>query len=92
MRNKHRETKRYIMKKVCFVRHAYYPGDVRVRKETLSLIEKGYQVDVICLQSDTQTRRSVVDGVNIYRLPLQHIRGSVFRYMYEYFAFFIFYQ
>ncbi len=76
------------MKKVCFVRHSYYPGDVRVRKETLALIEKGYQVDIISLGFSRQKRRETVNGVNIYRLPLQHIRGGIPRYLYEYLAFF----
>ena len=37
------------MKKICIVRQGSFPGDVRVRKEALALIDKGYQVDVICI-------------------------------------------
>ena len=76
------------MKKVCIIRQGYFPHDVRVRKEALALIDKGYQVDVICLQDLGEEREEVYRGVNIYRLPMQHRRGSVLNYLYEYLSFF----
>ncbi len=76
------------MKKVCIIRQGYFPHDVRVRKEALALIDKGYQVDVICLQDPGEAREEVYRGVNIYRLPMQHRRGSVLNYLYEYLTFF----
>ncbi len=76
------------MKKVCIIRQGYFPYDVRVRKEALALIDKGYQVDVICLQDSGEERQEVYRGVHIYRVPMQHRRGSVLNYLYEYLAFF----
>lgn len=76
------------MKKVCIIRQGYFPHDVRVRKEALALIDKGYKVDVICLQDPGEEKEEVYRGVNIYRLPMQHRRGSVLRYLYEYLTFF----
>jgi glycosyltransferase involved in cell wall biosynthesis len=76
------------MKKVCIIRQGYFPHDVRVRKEALALIDKGYHVDVICLQDPGEEREKVYRGVNIYRIPMQHRRGSVLNYLYEYLTFF----
>ncbi len=77
------------MKKVCIVRHGYYPEDVRVRKEALALIEKGYKVDVICiLKNPDDKRKGNYKGVNYYRIPLQHHRKGVLRYLFEYGSFF----
>jgi glycosyltransferase involved in cell wall biosynthesis len=76
------------MKKVCIIRQGYFPHDVRVRKEALALIDKGYQVDVICLREQGEKREEVYRGVNIHRIPMQHRRGSVLNYLYEYLTFF----
>jgi glycosyltransferase involved in cell wall biosynthesis len=76
------------MKKVCIIRQGYFPHDVRVRKEALALIDKGYQVDVICLQDPGEERKEVYRGVNIYRIPMQHKRGGLLNYLYEYLRFF----
>ena len=43
------------MKKVCIVRHGFYPYDPRVRKEALAFIDKEYKVDVICLRDHGET-------------------------------------
>jgi len=74
-------------KKICIIRHAY-AGCVRIRKETLALIDKGYKVDVICLRNVHEKRTEIYKGINIYRLPVQHCRGSVLRYLFEYLSFF----
>ena len=77
------------MKKVCIVRHGYYPEDVRVRKEALALVEKGYKVDVICiLKNLDDQRQGIYKGVHYYRIPLQHLRKGVSRYLFEYLTFF----
>lgn len=70
--------------RVCIVRHAYYPQDVRVRKEVRALIEAGYFVDVICLRSKGQSKHENVDGAFVYRLGTEHQRGSLFIYILEY--------
>jgi len=76
-------------RRVCIIRHGGHPEDVRVRKEALALADRGYQVSVICSVSETNSRkREIVNGINVYRLPVKHIRGGIVRYLYEYGLFF----
>ncbi len=75
-------------RRVCFVRHAYYPGDPRVRREAESLRAAGHEVDIICVCKEGQARRETINGINVYRLPIDHRRQSLKRYVYEYSAFF----
>lgn len=76
-------------RKVCIVRHRGYPTDVRVRKEARALIDKGYEVDVICLKLPNEKSKDQDYGVNIYRIPLKRHRGGLFRYFFEYISFFV---
>ena len=76
------------MKKICIIRHGHYPFDIRVRKEALALVKKGYHVDIICLRQGVEKRREVNHGVNIYRIPIKHRREGISRYIYEYTSFF----
>jgi len=76
------------MKKVCIVRHGYYPADERVRKEALALIDKGYKVDMICLKDREEKKFENYEGVNIFRLPIQRKRTNITRYLLEYLSFF----
>ena len=77
------------MSRICIVRQFYYPADPRVRREAEALASEGHEVDVICLRQADEPAREVVNGVSIYRLSLDHQRGSVRRYLYEYGAFFV---
>jgi len=72
------------LKRVCLIRHGFYPADSRVRKEALALIERGFSVDVICLRKSGEEKRSCVDGVEVYRIPLDHHRGGKIGYVIEY--------
>ena len=49
------------------VENASVPEDGRVTKEARSLIEAGYAVSVICPASKGETRREVLDGIDIRR-------------------------
>jgi len=77
--------KKDTMHRVCLIRHGYYPRGPRVSKEVRALLESGYSVDVLCLRYDGQKRKEEVEGVRVYRLCHQHRRGSLLRYLYEYF-------
>lgn len=77
------------MCKVCLIRHGYYPRGPRVSKEVRALLESGYSVDVLCLRYNGEKRREEVEGVRVYRLSHQHRRGSLLRYLYEYFLSFL---
>ncbi len=75
------------MKRICLIRHAYYPDDPRVRRYTRSLVNHGWEVSVICLRRPAQASRELADGVRVYRLPIQHERSGRTRYIFEYIAF-----
>jgi glycosyltransferase involved in cell wall biosynthesis len=76
-------------KKVCMPVYSYYPFDPRVRRAAKSLIEHGFSVDVICLRGESEKKSENIDGINVHRLPLVHIRGGYFRYLYNYIMFFL---
>lgn len=67
---------------------SYYPDDTRVRREAETLIEAGMSVDVICLRKENQLFREEMNGVRIYRVNLEHKRGSIRQYLFEYAYFF----
>jgi glycosyltransferase involved in cell wall biosynthesis len=70
--------------------HAYYPlGESRVEREAHALIQRGYEVDVICLRWDNEPSFEKVGGVNVYRLPVKRHQGSgLVSQLFEYLAFF----
>lgn len=80
------------MSRICIIRQGYYPFDARVRKEALSLVSKGHEVDVICMKgtiSDAQKSTDVHRGVKIYRLPLDRSRKGISKYIIDYLSFFV---
>lgn len=77
------------MRRICIIRHYYYPEDPRGRREAEALAAAGHHVDILTLRHPDEPVREVINGVNVRRLPVKHYRGSVFHYAYEYSAFFI---
>jgi len=75
--------------RVCIVRQTYYPRHRNLRRNAEAILSQGFSVDVICLRQKGEKSRETMNGVNIYRLPLEHRRGSVPRYFFEYSTFFI---
>ena len=73
----------------CIVRHAYYP-DFHVRRDAESLVEAGYDVSIIALRRQGQPKRERLNGVEVYRMPVKHERGSTLRYAWEYTSFALF--
>jgi glycosyltransferase involved in cell wall biosynthesis len=56
--------------------HSYYPvGEVRAEREARAAVEEGYDVTVVCLRRANEPAEEVVDGIQIQRLPVQHVRG-----------------
>ncbi len=76
-------------KRVCIIRHNYYPQESHIRRDAETLRDTGYEVDIICLKYKNQPYFEVVNGVNVYRVPVSHQRGRILRYIIEYIAFFI---
>jgi len=69
---------------------SHYPTDERVRRQAEALVEAGYAVDVISLMKNGgDAKRAEYNGVSIYRIKLGRLRGSKFRYLFEYIYFLI---
>jgi glycosyltransferase involved in cell wall biosynthesis len=65
-----------------------YPADPRPRRAAEALVREGVSVDVICLQaSPEEPKHETIDGVDIFRVPLQRRRGSKIGYIFQYGAF-----
>ena len=71
--------------------HAYYPlGETRVQREAAALVDRGWEVDVVCLRWRGEVSRETVDGVTVHRLPVRRHRGTgMLAQMFEYLAFFV---
>lgn len=71
--------------------HAYYPvGETRVQREALALVDRGFDVDVLCLRDHGEPRREIIDGITIHRLPIarHRSRGLAWQLL-EYLGFFL---
>jgi glycosyltransferase involved in cell wall biosynthesis len=78
------------MKRICMVVFAYYPEDVRVRREAEALVENGDMVDLICLKNKEQNIYEIKNRVRIFRLSTGKYRGSSnVMYLLKYFQFFL---
>ena len=71
--------------------HAYYPvGETRVQREALALVDRGYQVDVLCLRGPREPAHAEHDGVSVHRLPVRRHRDHGFAVqLLEYLAFLV---
>lgn len=77
------------MSRVCIVRRDYYPQSPHVHRDAQALAADGFGVDVVCLRRPGQKAYEKLDGVGIYRLPIAKRRAGLFRYLFEYSAFFL---
>ncbi|HST06301.1 MAG TPA: glycosyltransferase family 4 protein [Chloroflexia bacterium] len=77
------------MSRICLIRHYYYPEDPRSRREAEALAAAGHEVDILTLRHPGEPAHEVVNGVHVRRSPVEHYRGSLLRYAYEYSAFFV---
>ncbi|MCL6429530.1 MAG: glycosyltransferase family 4 protein [Anaerolineae bacterium] len=76
-------------KRCCIIRRSYYPAESHLRRNAETLVEAGYDVDVVCLRGPGESAREVVDGVAVYRLPMGTRRGGLPLYLAEYGGFFL---
>jgi len=56
--------------KICMLLHEPYPNDIRVSKETQSLIDAGFEIHLICLQRKAEQANEVVNGIQLHRIPI----------------------
>lgn len=60
-----------------------YDYDARIIRYCKSLKKNDYHVDIICLQYDKQSKFSVIDGVNVYRIMKSFNQDSIFSYVFN---------
>jgi glycosyltransferase involved in cell wall biosynthesis len=76
------------MKRLCMLRHHYYPDINPNQRNAEALLAHGYKVEIICLRKKGTKSHEVISGVGVHRLPLEHHRKGALRYAGEYAAFF----
>lgn len=76
-------------KRICMVRNSYYLTMIPNRRNAETLMANGYEVDVICLKKKGEKGEDIIDGVKVYKLPLEHHRSGILRYIFEYSVFFL---
>ncbi|MFZ5917458.1 MAG: glycosyltransferase family 4 protein [Chloroflexota bacterium] len=72
-------------KRIAIVRHNYY--DLLVRREAETLLNAGYELDVICLPGKSEANEPTINGVRLHTIPLVRKKAGLFRYLYDYLAF-----
>ncbi len=77
------------MAKICIVVAKYYPEQPIAKRSAETLFKEGHSVDVICLRKRGEKKEESVCGVSVYRLPIEHHREGMSRYVFEYLLFFI---
>jgi len=85
------QNKSTFPRRICMLAHAWYPGDVRVRREAETLTDSGFEVHIVCPKYPEKSGKSIkkfeiIRGVNVHRLSLTKRRGSKFRYFFEFAA------
>lgn len=77
------------MARICMVVFNYYPSDSRVRREAEALVDRGDEVDCICLQEKGHEKIKNLYGVRLFQLLKEKYQGtSTIRYLIKYFSFF----
>jgi glycosyltransferase involved in cell wall biosynthesis len=75
-------------KRAAVLLFSYYPADPRPRRAAEALAGEGVVIDLICLQqSQQEPRREIVNGVSVFRVPIERHRGGKVRYIRQYSAF-----
>jgi glycosyltransferase involved in cell wall biosynthesis len=82
-RNQHR----FAGKRVAMVTFSQYPADPRPRRALDALVEEGASVDLICHATDGAPMREVVNGINVFRVPMKHPRRGKVEYVLRYATF-----
>jgi glycosyltransferase involved in cell wall biosynthesis len=77
-------------KSAAVVLYSYYASDPRPRREAETLGRAGMDVDVICLRQDVaESWHEVINGINVYHVPLKRRRGGKFTYVFLYLSFLV---
>jgi len=70
--------------KICMLAYSFYENDSRIKQYANALVERGDAVDVIALGRPGQPARSVLNGVNVFRIQTRTVneRGP-FSYLFR---------
>jgi glycosyltransferase involved in cell wall biosynthesis len=72
-------------KRAAVLLYSYYPSDPRPRRAAEAMVDAGMSVDLLCLtENEGEPPRDVVNGVNVFRVPAGHRRGSKLSYLWNY--------
>jgi glycosyltransferase involved in cell wall biosynthesis len=74
-------------KRVGIVVLSAFPFDPRPRRAADALVRQGMSVDYICVTDGKAPWREKTNGINLFRIPMEHQRGGKFAYAYQYSAF-----
>jgi glycosyltransferase involved in cell wall biosynthesis len=74
-------------KRVGLVVLSAYPFDPRPRRTADVLVRQGMSVDYICVADGKAPCREETNGMNVFRVPINHQRGGKLGYAYQYSAF-----
>jgi glycosyltransferase involved in cell wall biosynthesis len=77
------------MTAVCLVVQGVYDVDPRVRRKAEALASAGYEVDVLALRPASGSPSYTLNRVHVRTLLLRKKRGTLWRYGFEYAAFFL---
>ena len=81
------ETRPLQGKRVGLVVLSSYPFDPRPRRTADLLVRQGMSVDYICVADGKAPWREKTNGMNVFRVPINHQRGGKLGYAYQYSAF-----
>lgn len=59
--------------RICMLAYSFYETDARIKQYATALVERGDIVDVIALRRPDQPARSVLNGVNVFRIQTRKI-------------------
>lgn len=79
--------KRNSAKRICIVRH--YSYDLLVRREAETLLNDGFNVDVVCLPPKSGPNEPIINHVHMHYIPLSRKKGNLLQYLFDYLAFFL---
>src|SRR5207302_882497 len=77
-----------LMRSICILTQSFYEFDARVRRKAEALAAAGYSVDALALATPNGRKTYTLNGVKVRTISLAKKRGSLFRYFFEYTAFF----
>lgn len=81
---------RLLGKRAAMVVFSQYPADPRPRRAAEALVQEGMAVDYLCEGESGGKRRESLDKLDITRIPIEHHRGGLLSYAYQYSAFILF--